>query len=191
MLGWIRRVFQKFASQPGDSVEHQEGQERETRLQKVLFWSPYATMAPEPYPPPTLLEHSADPPFLSWPLFLCRSACLLLLLCCCSFHTTPGACLTFLLSFFALGFPLLQWFSPSPSACLSPWFPNPWSNEVYPEQLLTVTPMSFCGPRLRFRAFAPSSHSTYDLPHVAFMTFLTLHLRPSALFGAACAEVNA
>lgn len=140
------------------------GRTRETQLQKVLFglhtqpctWaisSSYST------------EHPTDPPFLSWPLFLCLSACLLLLLCCScsSFPTTPGACPTFLPSFFALGFPLLQWFSPNPSACLSPGFPNPGSNRVYPEQLLTVTPLSFWGPRLWLLAFSASSHSTYDL----------------------------
>lgn len=161
MLGWIRRVFQKFASQPGDSVEHQEGQERETRLQKVLFWSPYATMAPEPYPPPTLLEHSADPPFLSWPLFLCRSACLLLLLCCCSFHTTPGACWVSLL----WDFLCCSGFLRAPLLVSHPDFQIPGPMRSILSSYLLSHPCHSVDPGY------DSGHLL--LPHIALTTFLT------------------
>lgn len=69
MLGRIRRAFQNFAILGTQCSLRKDKRERETQLQKVLFWSLYTAVAPEPYPPPTLLEHPTDSPSLSWPFF--------------------------------------------------------------------------------------------------------------------------
>lgn len=75
MLAWIRRVFQKFASQSArDSVQHQEGQERPNSRKFSLV--SIHSHAPEPYPPPTLLNIPlTHPSFLGLYFSVCLHVC--------------------------------------------------------------------------------------------------------------------
>lgn len=147
MLRWVRRIFQKLDSQPAWGLSAASGRTKEeTLLPKVVFWSPHAhhgTWAtPCNYSIGTF--HQLPAPSLA---FICLFARVFLSLCCScsSFPTTPGDISA---EFLCSGLSSAVVFFSKPICCLPLLLLNHCSNGVHPEHLLTVMPMSFCGPRL-------------------------------------------